>query len=63
MECTHQKEKRCLTHHKLDLKNLEMALKVSAVYLHLTVLYYCVLLYLVYHSTMRMRIVSLPGTL
>jgi len=51
MESTHQREKKCLTHHNLDLKDAEWVVKVSAVYLHLTVLYYCALLFLVYYST------------
>jgi len=55
MESTHQREKKCLTCHNLDLKDVEWALKVSAAYLHLTTLYYCVLLFLVYHSTIWMK--------
>jgi len=51
MESTHQREKKCLTSHNLDLKDVEWILKVSAAYLHLTMLYYCVLLFFVYHST------------
>jgi len=50
-ESMHRREKECLTCHILDLKDVEWALKVSAAYLLLTVLYYCVLLFLVYHST------------
>ena len=55
VENRHQREKKFLKEHNMELRNIVWVLKVSAAYMHLTLLLFWVLLFLAYRRTIWMK--------